>query len=142
MLVALQRSAHACLHDRSILDHLLVQAHRAASSIDDSVMQYEKVGLLYRHRLYTCSGKGPAALVRQFWSLFRRHQVAYSYAEEAAYLTILYLFAGIVWFLMRYANRSLFKWHTVSEGLFITVLALMHLIRHFLVYAAGSATVD
>lgn len=41
--------------------------------------------------------------------------IHYSYREQAAYLTILYLalIAGIAYFLLRYANRSLFKWHTV-----------------------------
>ncbi len=43
----------------------------------------------------------------------------YSYKEQAAYLTILYaaLIMGIAYFLLRYANRSLFKWHTVRAGL-------------------------
>lgn len=44
-------------------------------------------------------------------------KVAYSYAEEVAYVTILWsaLVAAITWFFLRYANRSLFKWHTVSR---------------------------
>lgn len=42
-------------------------------------------------------------------------EVHYSYREQAAYLTILYLVlvAAIAFFLLRYANRSLFRWHTV-----------------------------
>lgn len=41
-------------------------------------------------------------------------EVAYSYREQTAYLATLYtlLVIGIGWFLMRYANRSLFRWHT------------------------------
>ena len=42
-------------------------------------------------------------------------KIAYSYGEEAAYLSVLWaaLIAAIVYFFLRYANRSLFKWHTV-----------------------------
>jgi hypothetical protein len=42
-------------------------------------------------------------------------KIAYSYGEQAAYLTVLWgaLIVGIIYFLMKYANRSLFKWHTV-----------------------------
>ena len=46
-------------------------------------------------------------------------KIAYSYGEQAAYLTILWsgLIFAIIWFLLRYANRSLFKWHTVSHAI-------------------------
>lgn len=45
-------------------------------------------------------------------------KVAYSYAEEVAYVTILWtaLVGAIAYYFLRYANRSLFKWHTVSRG--------------------------
>ncbi|EKU22658.1 hypothetical protein NGA_0444200 [Nannochloropsis gaditana CCMP526] len=41
-------------------------------------------------------------------------EVAYSFQEQTAYLATLYtmLVLGIVLFLLRYANRSLFRWHT------------------------------
>lgn len=44
--------------------------------------------------------------------------IRYSYREQAAYLTILYLalILAIAFFLLRYANRSLFKWHTVRRS--------------------------
>lgn len=44
--------------------------------------------------------------------------VHYSYREQGAYLSILYLalVVAIAFFLIRYANRSLFRWHTVRMG--------------------------
>lgn len=49
--------------------------------------------------------------------------INYSYREQAAYLTILYLalIVGIAYFLLRYANRSLFKWHTVSIFFYMNI---------------------